>query len=165
MWIKVGAHFPHWERPRCLRRHSGVFLLCRRMSTGSAPYGAGFRPSVATPRLHMHRDGYLNPSSMTHCLAGFSRGSSIFLALSRCPHLSLWPFVLRVGGLGTKIFQGLQVDNSRGPFPTWGMAKALKALWQSFCYGAASPGWVSTYGVGFRPRSGHPDATCIETGI
>ena len=22
------------------------------------------------------------------------------------------------------------MDKSRGPFPTWGMAKALKALWQ-----------------------------------
>ena len=67
---------------------------------------------------------------MTNCLAGYlTRIVHFPLPEMVPPHISV--AVLRVGGLGTNLFQGLQVDKSRGPFPTWGMAKARKVLWQS----------------------------------
>ena len=101
-WIKVRVQSSHEDWLRCLRRQRNPFAMMPQARCVGAP-GYRHQAQVATPWLQWRRDGDLIPFSMTQCLAGYLTRIVHFprpeIVL---PHISV--AVLRVGGLGAKIF-------------------------------------------------------------
>ena len=88
----------------------------------------------------------------------------MFLAVNWWPHSSLWSCATDGWGWAQQKNQGLRLDESRGPFLLRGMAEVFKALWWSSS--AVVPHTrvgSAPNGAGFKPRSRHPDSSCIET--